>query len=335
MSEGTEIVRTTGALFSRVDFKVEADLEESIIKLSRELFGPDRIYVDTKKKISASHGKGSIPDGYLVDLSGHRPRLYVVENELASHDPLRHIAVQLLQFSMAFDDSRNAVQRIVHETLQFQQQLDLIEDYAEKSGFRNIDHVLHTAIHDEPFRVLVIIDQIPDGLERSLTEKFKFSVDILELARYANPDNEVCYRFTPFLAEVAPTPTRSSEPTAKKYEVGDIDTVVVPAHEDGFQETFLGEDRWYQIRIGGTMRSQIKYIAAYRTAPVSAITHIAEVASIEPWQDTNKYVLNFVSPATEIGPIKYVSKGRVKHLQNMRYTTRADLENAKTLDDVW
>jgi hypothetical protein len=35
------------------------------------------------------------PDGYLIDPSGQVPRLYVVENELAAHDPLRHIAVQI------------------------------------------------------------------------------------------------------------------------------------------------------------------------------------------------------------------------------------------------
>jgi hypothetical protein len=53
----------------------------------------------------------------------------------------------------------------------------------------------------------------------------------------------------------------------------DIDTVVVPAREDGFQDVFLGEDRWYSVRINETVQPQIKYIAAYQVAPVSAITH--------------------------------------------------------------
>jgi hypothetical protein len=29
------------------------------------------------------------------------------------------------------------------------------------------------------------------------------------------------------------------------------DTIIVPAREDGFSELFLGENRWYAIRIGG------------------------------------------------------------------------------------
>ena len=114
-----------------------------------------------------------------------------------------------------------------------------------------------------------------------------------------------------------------------------MDTVVVPAREDGFQETFLGEDRWYAIRIHGTMRPQIKYIAAYRVQPVSAITHIAPVRSIEPWKDTGKFVVNFSEPAKEVGPILLVKTGRVKALQNLRYSTRDKLMAAKTLEDLW
>jgi hypothetical protein len=56
---------------------------------------------------------------------------------------------------------------------------------------------------------------------------------------------------------------------------------------------FLGEDRWYAVRIHGSMRPQIKFAAAYQVAPVSAITHIAPVRSIEPWKDTGKVVLTF------------------------------------------
>lgn len=90
-----------------------------------------------------------------------------------------------------------------------------------------------------------------------------------------------------------------------------------------------------KVRIHGSMRPQIKYIAVYQVAPVSAITHVAPVKSIEPWKSGTKYVINFAHAAKSIGPIKLVKKGRVKALQNLRYTSLSRLENAKNLDDVW
>lgn len=75
------------------------------------------------------------------------------------------------------------------------------------------------------------------------------------------------------------------------------DTVIVPANEDGFNEVFLGEDCWYAIRIGGGKLNEIKFIAAYQTAPVSAITYYAEVDSIEAYGDGGKYKLNFKEKA--------------------------------------
>jgi len=110
---------------------------------------------------------------------------------------------------------------------------------------------------------------------------------------------------------------------------------VVPAREDGFKETFLGENRWYEIRIHASMIPQIKYIAAYQVAPVSAITHWALVRNIEPWQDTGKFVVNFAEPAKEIGPVPLVPKSRVKALQNARYTSFDRLQKAKNLDEVF
>ena len=118
-------------------------------------------------------------------------------------------------------------------------------------------------------------------------------------------------------------------------DASELDTVVVPAREDGFQETFLGENRWYAIRIHGTMRPQIKYIAAYRVLLTSAITHIAPVSSVEPWKDTAKFVVNFSEPAKQIGPIPLVKGGRVKAPQNLRYTTREKLMAARSLEDLW
>lgn len=116
---------------------------------------------------------------------------------------------------------------------------------------------------------------------------------------------------------------------------GDVDTIVVPAQEDGFQEVFIGENRWYAIRMHASMIPRMKYIAAYRVAPISAVTHWAPVNNIMPWQDTGKFVVNFTEPAKEIEHINLVPKSRVKAPQAPRYTSFSRLQKSKTLDDLF
>jgi len=325
--------------YRRVGYDSEADLEAAILQVQTDLFGPDRIYLDTKKKIGAKGSLRNIPDGYLIDLSGRKPRLYVVENELASHEPLRHIAVQILEFSLSFETDQRAVKTILFNALQDQPEVRRkCEQYASVHDFRNLDHMLDYLVYEAPFAAIVVIDEMPDTLENVLARKFQFGVEVLELARYENAQAQRFYHFEPFLADLAEDVGIAAEPAkqvGERLDPSEVDTVVVPAREDGFQETFLAENRWYAIRIHGTMRPQIKYIAAYRVAPISAITHLSPVKSIEPWKDTGKFVVNFSEPAKEISPIPLVKGGRVKALQNLRYTTREKLMVAKTLEDLW
>ena len=103
---------------------------------------------------------------------------------------------------------------------------------------------------------MVIIDEMSDVLQNVLVRKFQFGVEVLELARYENDQGARVYQFEPFLADLTPD---GGPPTPPE----EIDTVVVPAREEGFKEIFLGENRWRAVRIHGTMRPQIKYIAAY------------------------------------------------------------------------
>lgn len=112
------------------------------------------------------------------------------------------------------------------------------------------------------------------------------------------------------------------------------DTIVVPAQEDGFKEVFLGQNCWYAIRIGGGRLGDIKYIAAYQTAPISAVTHVAEVESIEPYGDGGKYKLNFATPAKPIGPIPF-GHAPLGMMQGIKYTTHERLESAKELMDLF
>lgn len=145
--------------------------------------------------------------------------------------------------------------------------------------------------------------------------------------------------FDPFLADIngdieTPQEVVAASPSPH-LDLSEIDTVVVPAREEGFQKVFVGEKCWYAVRIHGTMRPQIKYIAAYRVAPISAITHIAPVRAIEPWKDTGKSVVYFSEPAKEISPIPLAKGGRVTPLQNLRYTSHQKLLSANSLEDIW
>jgi hypothetical protein len=115
----------------------------------------------------------------------------------------------------------------------------------------------------------------------------------------------------------------------------DSDTVVVPAYEARIQKIALEENRWYSIRIGTAMRSRIKHIAFYQTAPQSAITYVAEVRSIEPWpKDPGKFVVNFAEPATKIDPIRLVKKSKGQ-LRGLRYANYERLIHEKFLNDVF
>ncbi len=136
---------------------------------------------------------------------------------------------------------------------------------------------------------------------------------------------------------VAAPKAKLSEATKKpaKATASDdlIDTMIVPAQIDGFEKVFLGENSWYAVRVSGGMLSKIKFIAAYQTAPVSAITHYAPVDHIEPYGNEGKYKLVFSEPAQPIGPIPRgdAPKGT---LQGSIYRSLAQLKKATTVADL-
>jgi hypothetical protein len=111
------------------------------------------------------------------------------------------------------------------------------------------------------------------------------------------------------------------------------DTVIVPAQKDGFEKVFLGENCWYAIRISGGMLDKIKYIAAYQTQPVSAVTHYAPVDRIEPYGESGKYKLVFSEKAKSIGPIPF-GDAPTGAMQGPRYTTLVKLKAATKLSDL-
>ena len=315
--------------FVEIPYQKEAELEEAVNEVKEALFGTTRIYLDDKKKIGKRGSTNNLPDGYLIDITNSQdPKIFVVENDLASHQHLKHIAVQILEFSLSFESSKIKVKNIIKEMLQKRPiEWKKCEDFARKNGFENVDYFLESIIHKkDSFNALLIIDELGEELETVLISRFKFPVEVITLKRYKNSKSELLYEFEPFLNEV----TEDTE----KVDISEIDTIVVPAREDGFQETFIGENCWYAIRLNSSMIPKIKYIAAYRVAPLSGITHIAEVKSIEQWKDTNKYILYFNQPAEKIKKVG-LGKSKGKAPQSPRYSSKSRILSADSLDDVF
>lgn len=327
----TRIV-VAGETFDPVPPESEKHFEKTIQANATLIFGQRRYYLDCKRVIGTKGRKTNIVDGFLLDLQRDAPRLFVVENELSEHDLFKHIGVQLLEFSFSYRQAGRHLKEILFEEITKVKEIhEACKKYAEEKGYRNLDHLVDYLVFETPFQAIVIIDEATPILY-SVVKQFSFPVEVIEFVTYRDKRGNQAYSFSPFLQDVSQL---STEPSKVIADIGELDTIVVPAREDGFNEVFLAQNRWYAIRIHSSMIPQIKHIAAYRVAPISAITHVAPINKIVPWEDSGKYCLEFAEPARQIGPIKLDQPGKGKAPQSPRYTSMSRLNKAKALSEMF
>lgn len=314
------------------EYQLEKDFEQDVVANYRHIFGNDTIYIDIKKKIGDNIV--TIPDGYLLDFTfSNTPRLYIIENELSVHDAYKHIGTQLLKFAVSYKQSRLKIKQYILDYLsKSPTNMTFIESKASEMGYRNIDAMLESMIYRDTVDAIVIIDYSSAELENVLSH-LSMKIDIIEFKAYENGAGNRLYKFIPFNNEVKEFVAARSG--AKNVSPEDIDTIVVPAQEEGFLSAFIESNAWWQIRISVSMLDKIKYIAAYRTAPVSAITHVAEVDRIERYKDTNKYILYFKESAKAIPHIELDKDKKGVAPQASRYTNYARLMSATKLSEVF
>src|SRR5262249_11689497 len=158
----------SGSLYRPFSFQNEAQFESKVVELADQIFGPSSIYVDVKKRMRGGDIV-SIPDGYVVDMAQvSAPRLFVVENEIVSHDPFQHIGIQMLKFVTGFQEGQVAIRQFLMGEISKQPaQLARLEEGTRTSGSRNVDAYLDRAVFAE-FRGLVVIDERRPELNRVL-----------------------------------------------------------------------------------------------------------------------------------------------------------------------
>jgi hypothetical protein len=116
-----------------------------------------------------------------------------------------------------------------------------------------------------------------------------------------------------------------------------LDTIVVPTGDpddaDGFNKYFIQENCWFPVRISGGMLDRIRYVAAYQSRPISAITHYVPVAAIEPYGEDGKYKLTFSTAAQKLD--RQIPIGNSTTFRSPRYTTMHRLKVATSFADVF
>lgn len=334
------IFDSDGKLYSTLTYNKEADFEDAVVELADQIFGPETIYIDIKKRVSGND-LVTIPDGYLIDMTvPDTPKLFIIENEIVSHDPFKHIGVQLLKFAISFEDAQQSIRNFLMQEIEKNpEHLRRLQVGQSTGKSKNIDRYLDQAVYGG-FRAIVLIDEAREELHKVL-EKIHANISVLELKTYQTDNGLLLHQFDTLYDEYEETfpkekPISSSysrEESAKRKErLANSDTIIVPAQEEGFRDVFLGENQWYAVKIGAAMKERIKYIAAYQVAPISAVTHIAEIKEIRPYKDTGKYLIIFKNPAEKIR--KVPNKNPKYAPQNVVYVKRDILMNVKFLDEA-
>lgn len=322
------VIDEKGVVYNQYTYVKESEFERVVVENAKSIFGEAGIYFDVKKKIGINKKGATIPDGYFLDLTFHNePRLYLVEVELNTHDVYGHIGEQILRFGISSDMDKYKIKNLlINEISSDVNKKQKVEAFFSKSKYDNINELLDRVVFDNKPAAIIVIDEASEELSKVLGQ-LTMDTDVVEVQTYISGDVKL-HRFTPFNDAIVSDLPQSED--ADK-----LDTIVVPAREDGFKEEFLQNNRWFAIRISSVMVNKIKYIAAYQVAPVSGITYVAEVERIEKYKDTNKYIVFFKNGTMQ--QVNKIGLGNKKGCapQAPRYTSLKNILEAKTLDDLW
>lgn len=315
--------------YSLYDFDNEAEFEKAVIENQKYIFGKNSIYIDVKKRIGRDNHRG-IPDAFLIDFyDTKKPQLYIIENEIASHDVYSNITEQIARFGTSIVSSANQIRNILIRAIESEVKTKKeIEQYLPQTVFKNIAELMIFLTEENDIKIVVAINEITADLNLAF-KIFKNPPDIVLLQRYLC-GNDVSYYYEPMREEIEDIETEKS----KTGEAVDFNTVVCAALEDGFNHAYIENSAWWAIRLSQEAREKLKYLAIYEKAPVAHISHYAEIDRIEPYKDTGKYIL-FLKNKKTVKPIKLGTGKKGEAPQAPRYTTLEKLLNANSVSELW
>lgn len=308
-------------IFYEFEYSLEEQLERDVVNNADTVFGERCIYFDMKKKIG-----NTIPDGYLIYITEDGSAyLYFVEIELACHDVYSHVVPQLSKFIVSYKNNKEKLFDILLEAID-EYKLHKIKTLISDTSFSDEKELLRALINEE-IGILVIVDKketrFCDGIET-----LNCYYEIEEFKRFICANKVQYYTSINYVAEESIEDYRETFGDMEE----DCDTIIVSADIEGFEDTFLGENCWYTVKMAEYRIENIKYIAAYINRPYYHITHYAKVESIVPYEDGYKVLFKgkpIKIPEIPRGENTWVMRPRI------RYTSYDSFMNADTVTNMF
>lgn len=226
------IIDDSGAVYTQYTYTKETDFEKMIVAHASAVFGNDGIYFDIKKLIGTPKKGATIPDGYFLDLTFHNdPKLYLVEVELNSHDVYRHIGEQILRFGISTETDKYKLKNTLLSAVNGDAaKKKKLTEFFEKSKYDNINELLDKVIFDNKPAAIIVIDEATEELSNVMAQ-LTMATEVIEAQTYVCGEKKL-HRFSPFKDEVLTNLPANSD-------ADELDTIIVPAREEGFIEEFL------------------------------------------------------------------------------------------------
>jgi len=163
--------------------ETEDELQDIVKEHSKEIFWEGSLFFDVKKKIISKSGRGSKPDGYLIDFSDDE--WWVIEVELSSHPIDEHIVSQLSKFIRATKNS--LTRKEIIDTLYSDIKNDPIKcAFVKKrmgSEEKDMHKLLSKVISKDPEGIIVIVEKLQPEIEEAC-ESLKTQTYFIELKTF-------------------------------------------------------------------------------------------------------------------------------------------------------
>jgi len=252
----------TGRIYSKMEFVDEEEIENVVINNFKLLFGDYSILLD-KNLINTNSGKGSIPDGIIINFQENR--WYILEVERGIHGTWEHIAPQISKQITAMENidtkikiAENCIKKINKNTL-FKDLLNEI-DIEEINIHGTINKILKS-----PPIVALPIDFVPNDL-KDWTKTLKVEVIVWLVEKYVDINGSVLFSIPEKEVEAE---TNSSDDNVKI--TGDILSQVI---NKGFLS--IGQELYFEYGPKGKIKT--KFIGIVRKNGIEVDGEISSVS---------------------------------------------------------